>query len=73
MRLKLVELQARNSQARKIKVEKLSGNCKDSNKIWYYKGLVYHSEIIQTKLISMDYDYLLVSFFGIKKTQKVIA
>ena len=72
MRLKLEELQAEDDQARKIKVEKLDGNWKDSNKILYHQGLSYVFEIIKTKLISRHHDNPLAGHFSIKKTRELV-
>ena len=48
MRLRLVKLQAENSQVWKIRVEKLGGNWQDFDKILHYQGLSYIPEIIKT-------------------------
>ena len=72
MRLRLVELQAEDSQARKIRVEKLGGNWEDSNKILHHQGLPYIPEIIRNELISRHHNNLLVGYFGIEKIQELI-
>ena len=38
----------------------------------YYQKLLFIPKIIQTKLISQYYNYLLVKHFGINKTRKFI-
>ena len=68
MRLRLVELQAEESQVRKIGVEKLCGNWEDSDGILHYQCLPYIPKIIRTKLISRHYDDPLAGHFGIEKT-----
>ena len=68
MRLRLVELQVEDSQARKIKAEKLGENWQNSDKILHNQGLPYIPEIIKTELISKYNHNLLVSHFGIEKT-----
>ena len=73
MRLRLVELQAEDGQARKIRAEKLGGNWEDSDRILHHQGLLYVPEIIRTELISRHHDDPLVSHFGIKKTQELVA
>ena len=73
MKLRLVELQAENSQARKIRAEKLGGNWEDFNGILYHQGLPHVLEIIRTELISRYYNDLLASYFGIEKTRKLVA
>ena len=73
MRLRLVELQAEDGQARKIRAEKLGGNWEDSDRILHHQGLPYIPEIIKTELISRYHDYSLVGYFGIKKTQELVA
>ena len=73
MRLRLVELQIEDSQARKIKAEKLGRNLEDSDEILYDQGPPYVYEFIRTELISRHYDDPLASHFGIEKTQELIA
>ena len=73
MRLRLVELQAEDSQVRKIKAEKLGGNWKDSNRILHHQGLPYIPEIIRTELISRHHDNPLAGYFGIEKTRELVA
>ena len=73
MRLRLVELQVENSQARKIRVEKLGRNWKDSDRILHHQGLPYVPEIIRTELISRQHNDPLVDHFGIEKTRELAA
>ena len=73
MRLRLVELQAEDSQARKIRAEKLGGNWEDSNGILHHQGLPYIPEIIRTELISRHHNDPLVGYFGIEKTRELVA
>ena len=73
MRLKLVELQVEDSQARKIRAEKLGGNWKDSNKILHHHDRFYVPEIIRTELISKHHDDLLANHFGIEKMRELVA
>ena len=72
MRLRLVELQAEDGQARKIKAKKLSGNWEDSNRILYHQGMLYISKIIRTKLINRRNDDPLADHFGIEKMRELI-
>ena len=73
IRMRLVELQAEDSQARKIRAKKLGGNEEDCNRILHHQGLPYVYEIIKTKLISKHHNDPLVGHFGIKKTQELVA
>ena len=73
MRLRLVELQAENSQARKIRAEELGENWEDSDGILHHQGLPYVPEIIRIGLISRHHDNLLADHFGIKKIQELVA
>ena len=73
MRLRLVELQAEDSQARKIKVEKLGRNWEYLDGILDYQGLPYIHEVIRTRLIRSHHDEPLASHFSIEKTQELIA
>ena len=73
MRLRLVELQAEDGQARKIRAEKLGGNWEDSDGILHHQGLPYVPEIIRTELISRHHDDPLAGYFGIEKTRELVA
>ena len=73
MKLRPVELQAEDGQARKIRAEKLDGNWEDSNRILHHQGLLYVPKIIRIELISRHHNDPLVSHFGIEKTQKLVA
>ena len=73
MRLRLVELQAEDGQARKIRVEKLGRNWEDSDEILHHQGLPYILEIIRTEMISRHHDDPPAGHFGIKKTKKLVA
>ena len=73
MRLRLVELQAEDGQARKIRAEKLGRNWEDSNRILHHQGLPYVPEIIKTGLISRHHDDPLASHFGIERTRELVA
>ena len=68
MKLRLVELQAEDSQVRKIRAEKLGGNWEDSDGILHHQGLRYVPEIIKTELISKHHDDPLAGHFDIEKT-----
>ena len=68
MRLRLVELQAEDGQAQKIRAEKLGRNWEDSNRILYHQSLSYVPEIIRTELISRHHNDPLAGYFGIEKT-----
>ena len=72
MRLRLVELHAENSQARKIRVEKLGKNWEDSDGILHHQGLPYVPKIIRTELISKNHDDPLASYFDIEKTRELV-
>ena len=73
MRLRLVELQTEDGQARKIRAEKLGRNWEDSDGILHHQGLPYIFKIIRTELISRHHNDLLAGYFGIEKTQELIA
>ena len=72
MRLRLQELQAKNEQAQKTRVEH-SESWDNINGVLHYQGLFYVPEIIQTELISRHHHVLLAGHFGIEKTQELIA
>ena len=45
---------------------------KNEDGVLCHQSLLYMPEIVRTKLISRYHDYLLTSYFGINKTQKLI-
>ena len=73
MKLRLLELQAEDSQARKIRSEKLGRNWQDSNRILHYQGMPYIFEIIKIELISKYYHIQQADYFGIKKIPEFVA
>ena len=72
MRLRLLELQAEDSQAWKTRAEKLGGNQEDLDGILHHQGLPYVPEIIRTELISRYHDDSLAGHFGIEKTRELV-
>ena len=52
IRLKLVELQAKDGQVQKIRVKKLGGNWEDSDGILHHQGLPYIPEITKLGLLA---------------------
>ena len=69
----LMELQAQDGKAQKIRAEKLGGNWEDFNGILHHQGLPYIPEIIRTELISRHHNDPLAGYFGIKKTRELVA
>ena len=73
MRLRLLDLQDNNDQARKLQAADLPEEWEDIKGVLQYGGLFYISEIIWLELISQHHDNPLVGHFGIDKTQELIA
>ena len=73
MKLKLVELQTKDSWVRKIRAKKLCANCEDSNRILHHQDLLYPSKIIRTSLITKNYNKRPAEYFSIEKIQEVFA
>ena len=72
MRLRLLELQAKDKQARKTKAKHSEG-WDDIDGVLHHQGLPYVAEIIRTELISKHHDDPLAGHFGIEKTRELIA
>ena len=68
-----MKLQVEDSQAQKIKAEKLGWNWEDSDRILHHEGLPYVPKIIGTELISRHHDDSLTGHFGIEKTRELVA
>lgn len=65
--MRFLELQDNNKERKKLRSKKLLKNWEDIEKVLNYQGFLYISKFIYSKLISRDYNNLLVSNFGIKK------
>ena len=72
MRLKLQELQEKNTEAQKIRSEKRQ-SWKEIDGVLHHKSLSYVPELIKTELISRHHDNQLAGHFGIEKTQELVA
>lgn len=73
MRLRLLELQNNNIQAKKLRVSKgLSEGWKDVEEVLYPQNLSYISKIIYSKLIYYYYNNPLAGHFEIDKKQELI-
>ena len=73
MRLRLQELQSKDKQAQKLRMEQpVKDGWEDIDGVLHHQGLPYVPEIIRTELISRHYDDLLVGYFGIEKTRKIV-
>ena len=73
MYLRLQELQETDSGAQKIRATPLQDGWKEVDGLLHHQGLPYMLKIVCFKLISNDYDDLLVRHFGIDKTQELIS
>lgn len=68
MRLRLLDLQNNNNQARKLWAIELLEGWEDIKKVLQYKSLPYIPKIIPSELINHHHNDPLVSHFGIDKT-----
>lgn len=83
MRIRLLKLQAEDIVVKEVKAgsKSKSESKQNLNNGWeenadgmlLYQGLFYVLEIICTELISWHHDNLLAHYFGIHKTQELIA
>ncbi len=71
--MKLFKLQDNNKKRKKFRLEGLPEGSKDIKKVFHYQGLLYVSKVICSELISRQYDNSLIGYFGIEKTQELIA
>ncbi len=71
--MKLPELQDDNKEAKKLRLKRLSEGWEDIKEMLHYQSLPYISKVICLELISRHHNNLLVSHFGIEKTQELIA
>ena len=72
MRLRLVELQESDEEARRIKAEGLN-EYEKLDRVLYYQGLPFVPEAIQTEIIIRHHNDPLAGHFGIDKTKDLIS
>ena len=68
MKLRLLDLQSNNDQARKLWVAKFSKGWVDIKRVLQYEGFFYIPEIIWFELISQYHNNSFASYFGIDMT-----
>ena len=73
MKMRFLELQDNNKEAKKLRLEKLLEGWKNIEKVLDYQNLLYNWKIVCLKLISRYYNDLFVGHFDIKKIQELIA
>ena len=73
MRFRLPDMQNNNDRARKPRALELFKRWKYIEKVLRYGSLSYIPEIIRLELMSRHYDNPLAGYFGIAKTQELIA
>lgn len=71
--MKHLNLQDNDKEAKNLKAERLLESLENIQEIFHYQKLLYIFKIIYSKLISMHYDDLLISHFGIDKIWELIA
>ena len=72
MRLRLQELQETDPKAQKLRQYVREGY-KEVDEVLHHQDLLFVPEAIRMELISRQYDDLLSTYFGIKKTCKLLA
>ena len=72
MRLRLLELQESDDEARKIRAEGLKNNYEEVDGVLHHQGLPFVPETIRTELISRHHDDPLARHFGIDKTKDLV-
>ena len=72
MRLRLLELQESDNEARKIRAKGLKSDYKELDGVLHHQGLPFVPKAIWTKLISRHYDDPLAGHFGIDKTKELV-
>ncbi len=74
MRMRLLELQDDDKEAKKLRLEQvLPEGWEDIKQVLYYQGLLYVPKAIRSELISRHHNNPLAGYFGIEKTWKLIA
>ena len=72
MRLKLQELQEKDTQIQKIRAEKRK-DWENFEEILHHQSLLYVPKLIKTKLISRHHNDPLAGHFDIEKTWELVA
>ena len=73
MRMRLPKLQDDNKEIKILRSKRLSESWKDIEQVLYFQKFSYVSKVIRSELISRHYNNLFASYFGIEKTQELIA
>ena len=68
MRIKLLELQNDDKEAKKLRSKELPESWEDIERVFHYQSLPYIPKIICSELISIHHNNPLVSHFSIEKT-----
>ena len=72
--MKLFELQDDDKKTKKLRSEQvLPKGWEEIEQVLYYQGLPYIPKIIRSQLINRHHDDLFAGYFGIKKSQELIA
>lgn len=73
MQLRLLELQNKDGEAKKLRSTQSPEVWRNIKGILHHHGFLYISEIICSKIISYHHNNPLAGHFGIKKTRELIA
>ena len=74
MRLRLTEPQAHDQQIKEIRSKgTMKEGWEEVEEVLYFQGLLYVPEIIRTELINRHDNNPLAGYFGIEKTQELVA
>ncbi len=68
MRIRLLELQDDDKEAKKLRLEGLSESWEDIEQVFHYQGLPYVPKVICSELINRHHNNPLIRHFGIAKT-----
>ena len=72
MRLRLLELQESDDEARKIRIERLKDVYEEVDGVLHHQGLPFVPKAIRIELISRYHNDLLAEHFDIDKTRELI-
>ena len=73
IKMRLLEPQNDNKEAKKLRSEQLSESWDDIKQILHFKGLPYITKFICSELISRHHINFFTDHFGIEKTLDLIA
>ena len=73
MKIRFLKLQDNDNKAKKLRLERLPEGWNNIKEVLHHQNLPYIPKVIRLELINWHYENLLIGYFNIRKTLKLIA